>query len=153
MTIKLNVGVSRKVGQPNYGSLGACCNVDVEVDQQTLTDDPQGLHRRVQEAFAVCRQAVEAELSQCGSRSDENGSALSHDSQPRDSSSRAASSSAPRAATAAQVKAIHAIAGRMGVRLADRLQPLGVRSPSQLTLRQASRLIDELKQSLTPTSA
>ena len=57
MPIKLNVGLSRKVGQPNFGSVGACCNVDIELDQQTIRDDPQVLHRRVQEAFAICRQA------------------------------------------------------------------------------------------------
>ena len=66
MPIKLNVGVSRKVGQPNYGSLGACCNVDIELDQQSFDEDPSSLHRHVQEAFAVCRHAVEAELSQSG---------------------------------------------------------------------------------------
>ena len=152
MPIKLNVGLSRKVGQPNFGSVGACCNVDIELDQQTIRDDPQVLHRRVQEAFAICRQAVEAELSQSHSdasapvyASSPAAPAIRHD--PR-------AQSPVRVATPAQVKAIHAIAGRMGVALASELQSqFGVSSPSQLTIRQASQLIDQLKQSLTPTSA
>ena len=32
MPLKLNVGVSRKVGLPDYGSVGASCNVEVELD-------------------------------------------------------------------------------------------------------------------------
>jgi hypothetical protein len=31
MPMKLNVGLCRKVGQPDYGSLGASCNVEVEL--------------------------------------------------------------------------------------------------------------------------
>lgn len=146
MAIKLNVGVSRKVGQPNYGSLGACCNVDIELDQQTLGDDPQGLHRRVQQAFAVCRQAVEAELSQSVGQPNGGGASTGQVSQPDRSASTATEPSTPRAATPAQIKAIHAIAGRLGIGLAVQLQQFGVNSPSQLSLPQASQLIDQLKQ-------
>lgn len=150
MTTRLNVGVSRKVGQPHYGSLGACCHVDIEIDQQTVADDPQGLQRRIEKAFAICRQAVEAELNRSGSASG-GAEASSQVSGPHRRPSPATES--PRAATAAQVKAIHAIAGRLGVNLSSQLEPFGVRSPSQLTLPQASRLIDQLKASLTPTPA
>lgn len=32
MPITLNVGLSKKIGLPDYGSLGASCNVQVELD-------------------------------------------------------------------------------------------------------------------------
>ncbi|MGV3483997.1 MAG: hypothetical protein ACO1RT_06240 [Planctomycetaceae bacterium] len=150
MPIKLNVGLSRKVGQPNFGSVGACCNVDIELDQQTIRDDPQVLHRRVQEAFAICRQAVEHELSQ----RDSGVAAPAYQPAAPVVHHETRGQSPARAATAAQVKAIHAISGRLGVVLASELQSkFGVTHPSQLSIRQASELIDQLKQSLTPSPA
>ena len=32
MALKLNVGVSRKVGLPAFGSVGASCHLELEVD-------------------------------------------------------------------------------------------------------------------------
>src|SRR5437762_11763349 len=62
MPLKLNVGVSRKIGLPRYGSVGASCAVEVELDQGLLFHDVETLHEKVQEAFAACRQAVAEEL-------------------------------------------------------------------------------------------
>ena len=36
MPMKLNVGVSRKVGLPDYGSVGASCNLELELDAGLL---------------------------------------------------------------------------------------------------------------------
>ena len=46
MPLKLNVGVSRKVGLPDYCSAGASCNVEVELDS--------GLQREGQSNKSVC---------------------------------------------------------------------------------------------------
>ena len=62
MSLKLNVGISKKIGQPGYGSLGASCNVEVELDQSLAFDDPEGFQERVTHAFNACRQAVNEEL-------------------------------------------------------------------------------------------
>jgi len=60
----------------------------------------------------------------------------------------------PRAATEAQVRAIRAIASKARISLASELeQSFGVQSPNQLTVAQASQLIDSLKQGLAPLPA
>jgi hypothetical protein len=44
------------------GSLGASCNVEVELDQALLFDDVEAFQERVTSAYAACRQAVAQEL-------------------------------------------------------------------------------------------
>ena len=61
MGIKLNLGISKKIGLPDYGSAGSQCNLEIELDSSAL-DRPEEFHRRVQEAYAACRSAVEDEL-------------------------------------------------------------------------------------------
>ena len=63
MPMKLNVGVQRKVGQPNYGSLGASCNAEVKLCESLIFIDPEVFQQRVRQAFAACEQAVEEQLA------------------------------------------------------------------------------------------
>ena len=63
MPLKLNVGISKKVGLPDYGSLAASCHVELELDQALLQADLAGFHERVQKTFVACRQAVNDELA------------------------------------------------------------------------------------------
>lgn len=166
MTMKINVGLSRKVGQPNFGSLGASCHIDLEIDPQTASLGPEAIQRQITGTFAVCKQAIDAELAK-GDQPDTHATVYgfqpteqpsaprSQTYQPTASDPSAATPHRqPRPATAAQIKALHTIAGRAGLGLASELQQqCGVNNPQQLTIQQASRMIDHLKQSLTPTPA
>jgi hypothetical protein len=63
MPLKLNGGISKKVGLPDYGSLGTTCNVEVEVDGRLIFDDLDGFHQKVRQAYVACAQAVNDELA------------------------------------------------------------------------------------------
>jgi hypothetical protein len=62
MTIKINVGVNKKIGVPDYGSAGSHCNIEIEADNSVLNDVDQFL-QRVKDAYEVARQSVESELA------------------------------------------------------------------------------------------
>ncbi len=63
MPLTLNVGVSKKLGLPDYGSIDATCNVAVELDSSLLQTDMAGFHQRVRQAYVACAQAVNDELA------------------------------------------------------------------------------------------
>ena len=62
MSFKLNLGLSKKVGLPDYGSLGATCHVETDLDGSLLNSDLEGFHRHVREIYVACSQAVHDEL-------------------------------------------------------------------------------------------
>ena len=63
MTIKINVGVNKKIGLPDYGSAGSHCNIEIESDNSIL-DNAEYFMQRVKNAYEMARQSVERELSQ-----------------------------------------------------------------------------------------
>ena len=63
MPLRLNIGLSKKLGLPDFGSLGASCNLDVELDAALLQADPEALQRHAKNAFDACRRAVQEELA------------------------------------------------------------------------------------------
>ena len=90
------------------------------------------LQERIHRLYAMARQAVEEELQ------DQNGC-------PKTNGNGRHESAAPRA-TAAQLRAVRAIADRQRMDLPSFLrEQYGAASADELTLPQASRLIDELK--------
>ena len=60
--IRLNVGLSRKVGQANYGSKGGSVNLEVEVADL----DHNKLRESIQKLFSLAKQSLEDELSSEG---------------------------------------------------------------------------------------
>lgn len=140
MPLKLNVGLSRKVGEPQYSSRGASVNVELELDA-TVVGDPERLRERIRFLFGLARSSVDEQL--------EGGDPPSEHGNPRQPGAGAHSGNgngADRAATDSQIRAIHAIARRQQVGLPALLRErFGVERPDALSLRDASALIDSLK--------
>lgn len=63
MSLKVHVNFNKKAGLPDYGSVGAACGLELELDHSLLVSDPDGLQARIRQAYAACSQAVEEELA------------------------------------------------------------------------------------------
>ena len=62
MSLKANIGFSRKLGEPRFSSRGASVNLEVELDNHLLEQSTEFLER-IHGAFELARAAVDAELN------------------------------------------------------------------------------------------
>ena len=62
MPLTVSVGLSQKAGLPNYGSKGASCGLQFELDASLLRSDLELLQLEVNQAYVACREAVKREL-------------------------------------------------------------------------------------------
>ncbi len=165
--LKVNAGLTRKIGLPAYGSAGASCTIEMELDQMIVLQDATALQARLTAIYDICRQAVERELGNYQSQTilSENQAAIENievaesSTQPelQDRSStagngsellRAPSSDSP-LATDRQINFAHHLARQIrslgGQRLKELAQQIYSRPLEELTSREASQLIDLLK--------
>ena len=157
MPLRLNVGVSRKVGLPSFSSVGASCHIELDLEPGPvfLEADLEGFQEKVRSAYVAANQAVNDELDRLlaattptsppveggrlepGDHPDRPGpparSPVVGDDRPG------------RPATPNQVRAIRALARVSGADLDRLLCDLDVARPEDLSLAGASRLIDQLK--------
>jgi hypothetical protein len=161
MSVKLNIGLSRKVGEANYGSRGASINLEVELDNGVLSN-PVQLRERVHDLYVLARQSVDEELHRPidagGSEhphTNGNGRALTnghatnghagHTGHGNGHSNGHGRIEVARA-TQSQIRAIFAISKRQGLDpqalISERYR---VHRMEDLTIREASALIDDLK--------
>src|SRR6476660_1589059 len=136
MPLKLSIASSRKIGEPNYGSRGATVGLEMEVDS-SLVDHPRQLHERVRRLFRLAKQSVDLELGR-----------------PRSVETRISEAEAgTRPATHRQIRAIQAIAGSRSLDLTEELRNrFGVERLEDLSLDEASQLIDAIKSSANGTA-
>jgi hypothetical protein len=156
MPLKLTVGLSKKLGLHDYGSVGASCQLELELDQSLLADDLDRFHQQVHDAYTACRQAVQDELA----RHSKGGKPIEHAacSQDATSESPSAGQDEPRrsdngnghyAASEKQLTYINQLARQikgLGVRRLETLaQEMFGKQPAELSSFEASALIDQLK--------
>ena len=172
MSVKLNIGLSRKVGEASFGSRGASINLEVELDNGVL-NDPGQLRDRVQDLYMLARQSVDEELQRpadagpsepshangngqrrishaANGNGQTNGHANGHATNGRVTNGHGNNNGHGRIevarATQSQIRAIFAISKRQGLDphtvINDRYR---VHKMEELTIREASALIDDLK--------
>ena len=152
MPLKLSLGLSKKIGQPDYGSLGASCHVEVELDGALLDNDLHRWHQHVRKAYVACAQALSDELARHrhagqtnGHRSARNGAAETENH----ANGNVHRSGAQRASTK-QLDYARQLAGQIrgvGVRRLETLaQRMFAKPLADLASLDASGLIDVLKE-------
>ena len=146
MPLKLNVGASKKVGESNFGSRGASINVEMELES-ALVNDPPRLQERIRQLFDLVHTSLDEELKGNGNQSSPP---PANAGQPQRNGGTGNGSSSqgnpPRPATQSQVKAIFAISRSKQVNLTKLLHDrFHVAKPDDLSIKEASQLIDELK--------
>jgi len=139
--IKLNAGVSRKIGEPNYGSRGASVNVELELES-SVVNDTEALYEKIRRLFALAKKSVDDELGISTSLPGNGGGPAN-----------VPSNAETRAATEKQKHAIAAICGENGFDGDQEAIGLFGRSVDQLRLPEASQLIDRLKELRNSTGA
>lgn len=148
MPLKLITGFSKKTGLPNFGSVGASCSLELELEPMIFVN-PDALQDQVQEAFAACRQAVDEELGRYQPGEAPPPPAVNGKDESATTSGRPGNSIVP-LASERQVDFAHHLAREIRAlgsqRLALVVQQLYGRPVEELTSPEASRLIELLKQ-------
>lgn len=144
MAVKLSVGLQKKLGLPGYSSVGASCHVEFEVDSSMIESNLDGFHNKVNGAFVACQQAVDEQLAR------QQLTVPNVNGQSRPQLNGQSSSQSHGRATQNQLRTIFAMAR------SKRLDPQNLVHerfdryvPENMTIKEASRLIDELKGSLS----
>jgi hypothetical protein len=145
MPLTLNCGLTKKIGEPNFGSRGASINVELELES-ALINEPAKLQERIRQAFVIVRASLAEELNGNGHAPNSANGNGKPNSPPGTNGNGASKNGSQRQATQSQVKAIHAIAKNRGTDLGKLLnERFHVGRPDDLTIKDASKVIDILK--------
>ena len=148
--IKLNVGACRKVSDNHYGSKGGNVNIELELDS-SLALDSQKLRDHIRKLFDLANASLEEELQV--SNEPASVEELRHQrdevSLNGNGAGPAVSAAPTRFATEKQILCIQGLARKHGVPVAELLKQAGVRVFNDMSVRQASQMIESLKGSGT----
>ena len=144
--IKLNVGASRKVSDNHYGSRGGCVNVELELDS-TLALDSQKLRDHIRKLFDLANASLEEELQgTTESASVEDSNHQRNESSFNGNGAGHAVTVAPvRYASEKQLALIQGLIRKSKIPFQPLLGECKVGSFNELTVQQASRMIENLK--------
>ena len=164
MPLTINVGCSQKLGRPDYGSIGASCHIECELDGPLPFDEPATLQTKVKALYQTCSQAVHDELARHRSEEHAASSAGAPSSATVNGSRKKSPDGRPTAEPKSAIRSNGAVNHQASQRQMDYLQQLarqidglGTRGSKLLASRicgkelarfssfDASRLIDTLK--------
>ena len=146
--IKLSVGACKKITDGNYGSRGGNVNIEVEVDS-SLVGDSAKLQAHIRHLFELARRSLTEEL-----QANNEHASVEDSHQQRDGGSfngngngngNAVTVTPVRFATEKQIICIQGLARKHGIPVPELLKQAGVRVFNDLSVRQASAMIESLK--------
>ena len=139
MPLSINVGLSRKASK-DYQSTGVSINVTAELDQALLAR-PDQLQKQIGDLYAQAHHALDGQMDRLA----KSGNGARPQPVPKSQSNGNGRASSPM--TASQRRAILAIAKRGDINLDAECCDFIGEEFDRLSLRQASELIDHLKDS------
>ena len=142
--IRLNVGLSRKIGQANYGSKGGSVNLEVEVADLDHTKLRESIHK----LFTLAKQSLEDELGQDGVDVQDK-PIVQVSVKPEGQTLQDVLTSNARLLTGKQLTFLQNLARVQRRNLEQECEQAFQTSPERLTSKQASTLIERWRNSLT----
>ena len=142
--IRLNVGLSRKIGQANYGSKGGSVNLEVEVADL----DHNKLRESIQKLFSLAKQSLEDELGSEGHEVQDKPT-VQVSVKPEGQTLQDVLNSNARLVTGKQLSFLQNLARTQRRNLEKECEQAFKASPERLTSKQASQLIECWRNSLT----
>lgn len=144
--IKLNVGACRKVSDNHYGSKGGNVNIELELDS-TLALDSTKLRDHIRKLFDLANASLSEEL-----QANHEPTSVEDSQHQRDGAilngtgaGNAGSVTPVRYATEKQIICIQGLARKHGIPVPELLKQAGVRVFNDMSVRQASQMIESLK--------
>ena len=146
--IKLNVGACRKVSDNHYGSKGGNVNIELELDS-SLALDSQKLRDHIRKLFDLANASLSEELHANNEPAcvDEPHHQRNDDSFNGNGAGHAVTVTPVRFATEKQLSLIQGLLRKSKVPFQPLLGECKVSSFNELTVQQASRMIESLKNS------
>lgn len=147
MPISLSIGLSRKVSK-DYNSRGYSVNLDVELPADAINDQ-QSIANSADQLFALCDQLLDRQIAEGQAEKKDPQRGGSINGHPRRGGGRPMPSNGNgRLMTNAQTRAIESMARKIGEDPSEWARHEFGQEFNQLNIRQASEMIDSLKQAI-----